>query len=107
MNSLSASACLSAELGWLTFPAARKHFMEANIWRNSISPKTTQALKTIFFAKAENRISPNQMKVNRRSPTFVANLTAGYNFEVESSLRVFGGKKFLITENSIGTEGNL
>lgn len=111
MNSLLAWVCLSAELSWLALPAARKHFMETNIWwKHSMSPKTARALKTIFFAMAANHIFPNQitMKVNQRSPTFVALLTLGYNFEVERSFRVFEKKIFfLVTENSIGTEGNL
>lgn len=111
MNSLLAWACLSAELSWLTLPAARKHFMETNIWclvKHNISPKTARALKTVFFAMAANRISPNQIttKVNQRSPTFHCTLQ-GIILTLRGVLECLGKNVFLITQNSRGAEGNL
>ena len=78
--------CVSAQssAGW---PSScwRTFLMETHIWwKITFHQRQLEFWRPFFFAMAENHIFPNHItvKVNQRSPTFVANLTSGYNFEV-------------------------
>ena len=78
--------CVSAQssAGW---PSScwRTFLMETHIWwKITFHQRQLEFWRPFFFAVAENHIFPNHItvQVNQRSPTFVANLTSGYNFEV-------------------------